>query len=137
MSFSNKITDKVNRAKASQKKSMTINNQRDNLWRGIPAFLILSLLSEGPHTSSEIGRILESQKVWHPTPAISKWMGEMLEAGLLSADWDGDANKQSLARRKFQLTPLGWAFLSETEKLWEDIVQKVFRVTKKKISVRV
>jgi DNA-binding PadR family transcriptional regulator len=137
--FTNHITERLNKAKEERPKQMTLESQHKDMWRGMAAFLALSVLSESDKgmTGAQVAARLMRSQVYEKTNNIIRVCDDMADAGLLTAEWDADPRRAKTTKRRHQLTPLGWAFLSETEKIWITMSQKVFSVTKKKVFIQI
>ena len=137
--FTNHLDQRVKAFKESSSKKMNMFQQHSDMWRGMPVFLSLSVLSESDKgmTAAQVASRLFRSKVYEKTNNVNAALNNMLKAGLVTAEWDKVPTAGIVAHRQFRISPAGWAFLHETEKVWADMVQKVFSVTKKKVFIRV
>jgi PadR family transcriptional regulator PadR len=108
---------------------MNIENNKQQMRKGILEFCILSLLQHGDAYPSEIIEKMKEAKLIVVEGTLYPLLTRLKNDGLLSYRWE--ESNSGPPRKYYRLTPIGEDFLKALNTTWEELVNAVNVVTQK------
>lgn len=109
---------------------MNIENTKAQMRKGVLEFCILSTLADGDAYPTEIIERMKQAKLVVVEGTLYPLLTRLKNMGLLSYRWEESTSGPP--RKYYRLTELGQQFLRELETTWDELVQSVEQVTRKK-----
>jgi PadR family transcriptional regulator PadR len=110
--------------------TMDIENTKAQMRKGILEYCILSMLSGNSCYASDIIKGLKEGKVIVVEGTLYPLLTRLKNAGLLSYRWE--ESQQGPPRKYYELTPDGESYLGELDSSWNELVESVGLLRKKK-----
>jgi PadR family transcriptional regulator, regulatory protein PadR len=114
---------------------MNIENTKAQMRKGVLEFCILSILSEGDAYPTEIIERMKRAKLVVVEGTLYPLLTRLKNLDLLSYRWEESTSGPP--RKYYRLTETGERFLRELESTWDELVQSVDEVTKKKVTTTI
>jgi PadR family transcriptional regulator PadR len=131
-------TDKIHKTR-TEKIKMTAENTKSNIEntkaqmrKGVLEFCILSTLSDGDAYPTEIIERMKKAKLVVVEGTLYPLLTRLKNLELLTYRWEESTSGPP--RKYYRLTETGERFLRELESTWDELVESVNEVTKKKIN---
>jgi len=109
---------------------MDIENTKAQMRKGILEYCILLVLSENSCYASDIIKELKQVKVIVVEGTLYPLLTRLKNAGLLSYRWE--ESQQGPPRKYYELTSEGRNYLMELDNSWEELVESVNMIRKRK-----
>ena len=109
---------------------MNIENNKQQMRKGVLEFCILSILSQGDAYPTEIIERMKVAKLVVVEGTLYPLLTRLKNFGLLSYRWEESTSGPP--RKYYRLTELGQQFLKELEATWEELVDSVNKTVKNK-----
>lgn len=109
-----------------------IENTKAQMRKGVLEFCILSTLSEGDAYPTEIIERMKRAKLVVVEGTLYPLLTRLKNLELLTYRWEESTSGPP--RKYYRLTETGERFLRELESTWDELVESVNEVTKKKIN---
>lgn len=109
---------------------MNLENTTAQMRKGILEFCILSLISGRDLYSSDILEALKNGKMLVVEGTVYPLLTRLKNADLLQYRWEESTSGPP--RKYYSITPKGEAFLTELQKVWNELNKAVKNITTKK-----
>jgi PadR family transcriptional regulator PadR len=109
---------------------MNVENAKAQMRKGILEYCILSILSKNDAYASNIIRELKEAELIVVEGTLYPLLTRQKNAGLLSYRWE--ESTQGPPRKYYTITDTGKRFLEEMHKSWNELVEAVNMLNKKK-----
>lgn len=109
---------------------MNIENNKQQMRKGVLEFCILSILSQGDAYPTEIIERMKEAKLVVVEGTLYPLLTRLKNFGLLSYRWEESTSGPP--RKYYRLTELGQQFLKELEATWDELVESVNKTVKNK-----
>ena len=109
---------------------MNVENAKAQMRKGVLEYCIISILAKGDAYASDIINDLKESKLIVVEGTLYPLLTRQKNAGLLSYRWE--ESTQGPPRKYYKLTEKGQEFLKELNKSWEELVNAVNLIKKKK-----
>jgi PadR family transcriptional regulator PadR len=107
---------------------MNIENNKQQMRKGVLEFCILSILSQGDAYPTEIIARMKEAKLVVVEGTLYPLLTRLKNFGLLSYRWEESTSGPP--RKYYRLTELGQQFLKELEATWDELVESVNKTVK-------
>ena len=111
---------------------MDLENTKAQMRKGILEYCILSVLSRNSCYASDIIRELKEARVIVVEGTLYPLLTRQKNAGLLSYRWE--ESQQGPPRKYYELTPEGKEYLADLDKSWDELVESVNLIRRRKKS---
>lgn len=109
---------------------MNIDNNKAQMKKGVLEFCILSILSSGDAYPTEIIDKMKDARLVVVEGTLYPLLTRLKNLGLLAYRWEESTSGPP--RKYYKLTELGIQFLNELENTWNELVESVEKVKRKK-----
>ena len=109
---------------------MNVENAKAQMRKGILGYCILSILSKNDAYASDIIRELKDAKLIVVEGTLYPLLTRQKNAGLLGYRWE--ESTQGPPRKYYTITDTGKKFLEEMDRSWNELVEAVNMLNKKK-----
>jgi PadR family transcriptional regulator, regulatory protein PadR len=109
---------------------MNVENNKAQMRKGVLEFCILSILVEGDAYPTEIIERMKTAKLVVVEGTLYPLLTRLKNMDLLSYRWEESTSGPP--RKYYRLTESGQQFLQELDSTWNELVESVAAVTKKK-----
>jgi PadR family transcriptional regulator PadR len=109
---------------------MNVENAKAQMRKGILEYCILSILSKNDAYASDIIRELKDAKLIVVEGTLYPLLTRQKNAGLLGYRWE--ESTQGPPRKYYNITDTGKKFLEEMDRSWNELVEAVNKLNKKK-----
>jgi PadR family transcriptional regulator PadR len=109
---------------------MNVENAKAQMRKGILEYCILSILSKNDAYASDIIRELKDAKLIVVEGTLYPLLTRQKNAGLLGYRWE--ESTQGPPRKYYTITDIGKKFLEEMDRSWNELVEAVNMLNKKK-----
>jgi PadR family transcriptional regulator PadR len=111
---------------------MDLENTKAQMRKGILEYCILSVLSRNSCYASDIIKELKEARVIVVEGTLYPLLTRQKNAGLLSYRWE--ESQQGPPRKYYELTPEGKEYLADLDKSWDELVESVNLIRRRKKS---
>ncbi len=109
---------------------MNVENSKAQMRKGILEYCILLILSDEDAYATDIINLLKESKLIVVEGTLYPLLTRQKNAGLLSYRWE--ESTQGPPRKYYTITELGRKYLKELDKSWDDLVESIESIKKRK-----